>query len=291
MQFSKTVVIILLAFFVACKNSSTDTGHSITTNVYGRLAFQSDRSGNFEIYFTGSSGTSLDNISQNIFDNTSPSLSLDGEKLVYLSDRDTVRNIFLFQNRITTKLLPGISNYDAPRISYAGDEIAFVKNSNIYVMTSGGTGQTALTQTGSDTSNFSPAFSFDGSNIAFVRTVLHGHSDICMMASSGGAAQNLTVGIGDNLYPSFSPNGAEIVFTRANHICLLTVATKSVVDLMPDDSLNVNTQPVFSPDGSRIAFATDRDGNFEIYTMGHDGTGLTNISDNPAIEVCPAWSR
>ena len=90
---------VLLGSVLACKGSTTDTGHSITTDVPGRLAFQSDRSGNFEIYFTGSSGTSLDNISQNIFDNTIPSLSLSGDKLVYLSDRDTVRNIFLFQNK------------------------------------------------------------------------------------------------------------------------------------------------------------------------------------------------
>jgi Tol biopolymer transport system component len=283
--------LILLCLNSACKNSTPDTTHSIAVDVSGRLAFQSDRSGNFEIYFTRSSGTALDNISQNIFGNTNPSLSLDGNKLVYLSDRDTVRNIYLFQNSTTTRLLPTLANYDAPRISYAGDEIVFVRNFNIYVMTSNGTGVTALTSTGNDTANFSPAFSFDGSSIVFVRTVQHGYSDIYRMSSLGGAVQNLTGGVGDNRDPSFSPDGKEIVFSRADHICILTLANKNVLDLMPHDSLNVNMQPVFSPDGSSIAFVTNRDGNMEIYTMGRDGTNLKNISDHEAVDLYPTWSR
>ncbi len=288
---SRIVSLILVSFAFACRSSRADTEHAIAASVSGRLAFQSNRSGNFEIYLSRSSGTGLDNISQNIFDNMVPSLSLDGKKLVYLSDRDTVRTIYLFQNNTTSRLLPGTANYDAPRISYAGDEVVFIDNYNIYAMTSAGTGLTALTQTGGDTANFYPSFSFDGLKITFVRTVRQGHSDIYLMSSSGGGAQNLTAGGSDNLYPSFSPDGTEIVFSRSNHICIMTVATLQVVDLMPDDSLNVNMQPVFSPDGQSIAFTTNRDGDMEIYTMKRDGTNLKNITDNDAIDLYPSWSR
>src|SRR4051794_11694809 len=39
------------------------------------------------------------------------------------------------------------------------------------------------------------------------------------------------------------------------------------------DSFNGDDQPVWSPDGRRIAFSSHRDGNFEIYVMSLDGTG------------------
>ena len=39
-----------------------------------------------------------------------------------------------------------------------------------------------------------------------------------------------------------------------------------------------------------IAFASNRDGNFEIYVMNPDGSGQTNITNNPASDNYPAWS-
>jgi Tol biopolymer transport system component len=45
--------------------------------------------------------------------------------------------------------------------------------------------------------------------------------------------------------------------------------------------------PGFSPDGSKIAFHTNRDGNFEIYEMRTDGTGQVNLTNNPAADFTP----
>ena len=38
------------------------------------------------------------------------------------------------------------------------------------------------------------------------------------------------------------------------------------------------------------AFHSDRDGNFEIYVMNADGTAQTNLTNNPAEDILPAWS-
>jgi Tol biopolymer transport system component/streptogramin lyase len=46
----------------------------------------------------------------------------------------------------------------------------------------------------------------------------------------------------------------------------------------------------WSPNGSRIAFSSNRDGNFEIYVMNADGSGLTRLTNNPADDSQPAWS-
>ena len=46
----------------------------------------------------------------------------------------------------------------------------------------------------------------------------------------------------------------------------------------------------WSPDGSRIAFISERDGNLEIYVVNADGSGLTNLTNNPATDFVPRWS-
>ncbi len=42
--------------------------------------------------------------------------------------------------------------------------------------------------------------------------------------------------------------------------------------------------------GGKIAFATDRDGNYEIYALNPDGGGATRLTSNPANDREPAWS-
>jgi TolB protein len=51
-----------------------------------------------------------------------------------------------------------------------------------------------------------------------------------------------------------------------------------------------NYLPIYSPDGSRIAFTSNRDGNPEIYIMNRDGTGMRRMTNHPAIDVTPTWS-
>src|SRR5437870_2181034 len=61
------------------------------------------------------------------------------------------------------------------------------------------------------------------------------------------------------------------------------------------DDLAFDFWPSWSPDGSRIAFTSDRDSqtgsvNLEIYVMNADGTGVVNVSEDPASDLGPAWS-
>ena len=48
--------------------------------------------------------------------------------------------------------------------------------------------------------------------------------------------------------------------------------------------------PAWSPDGTKIAFVSDRDGDTEIYVMNADGSHPTNLTNTSAEDRTPAWS-
>jgi Tol biopolymer transport system component len=52
----------------------------------------------------------------------------------------------------------------------------------------------------------------------------------------------------------------------------------------------VSDDPVWSPDGAKIAFESNRGGDYEIYVMNADGSGQRDISNQPAFDASPAWS-
>jgi len=51
-----------------------------------------------------------------------------------------------------------------------------------------------------------------------------------------------------------------------------------------------DTSPAWSPDGTRLAFVSDRDGNLEIYTMSSNGSGRDNLTRHPAADFDPTWA-
>lgn len=52
----------------------------------------------------------------------------------------------------------------------------------------------------------------------------------------------------------------------------------------------IDSYPMFSPDGKKIAFESNRTGNFEIYTMNADGSNIQQLTYNTAFDGTPAWS-
>ena len=51
-----------------------------------------------------------------------------------------------------------------------------------------------------------------------------------------------------------------------------------------------DTAPDWSPDGTRLAFTSHEDGNFEIYVVGATGAGRTRLTRTGATNVAPTWS-
>ena len=53
---------------------------------------------------------------------------------------------------------------------------------------------------------------------------------------------------------------------------------------------SVKTDPVYSPDGLKLAFISTHDGDPEIFVMNTDGSGLKKLTDNSAVDAAPSWS-
>ena len=56
------------------------------------------------------------------------------------------------------------------------------------------------------------------------------------------------------------------------------------------NSSKQNYLPAWSPDGTKLAFTSNRDGNAEIYVMNRDGSGVQRLTNHPMIDVTPTWS-
>lgn len=51
-----------------------------------------------------------------------------------------------------------------------------------------------------------------------------------------------------------------------------------------------DSNPSWSPNGKRIAFQSDRDGNYEIYVMDADGKNQRRLTNNLSYDEFPSWS-
>ncbi|MDE7111140.1 MAG: PDZ domain-containing protein [Muribaculaceae bacterium] len=85
---------------------------------------------------------------------------------------------------------------------------------------------------------------------------------------------------------AISPNGTTIAFTYRGDI--YTVPSKGG-DATCLTASGYNTKPVWSPDGSKIAFASDREGSMDIYVMSATGGDVVRLTTNSGKEEPRAW--
>lgn len=98
---------------------------------------------------------------------------------------------------------------------------------------------------------------------------------------------------GNDYDPDVSKDGRLVVFASTRHseqanLYYKTVDGVTVTQLTADAAADV--QPVFSPDGQQVAFASNRAGNWDIWVVGLDGRQPIQVTDSPADELHPSWS-
>jgi Tol biopolymer transport system component len=236
-------------------NFATDT---VTTQT--AVAFASTRDGNWEIYLANAGGSAPVRLTNDAAADIQPAWSPDGKKLAFVSRRD--------------------GNYE------------------IYTMNPDGTGLLRLTNDPSD--DVEPSWSPDGSRIAF-STHRNARWDVYTMNPDG-------TGLGKESGYNAPYNGQPTWGVIWNIIGEGTPYLVYVSDFYGNREIVTNkganlhgpvrltntpaeeADPEFTADGSRLAFASMRDGNWEVYTATATGANPVRITNNAASDRAPTWS-
>jgi Tol biopolymer transport system component len=258
-----------------------------------KIAFSSDRDGNFEIYTMDADGGGLTRLTENTAEDFSPTWSPDGTRLAFVSNRDGNTEIYVMNSDGTaqTRLTNNTADDLSPVWSPDGTKIAFTSrrdgHDQIYSMNPDGSGQLNLTNSTADDSF--PTFSPSGLLIAFASTRDTGRYQIYRMNSDGTGVFRMTTNDANDSNPSWmTPGKISFQSDRDGNEEIYTMNGDGSGQTNISNNAAFDVDPFRSSDGTKIVFASTRSGDFEIYLMNADGTGVARLTNNPATDIQPA---
>ena len=256
-----------------------------------RIAFISDRTGESEIWVMDWNGKNKKQLTKHNSLALAPSWSPDGKNLVYTSYlRGTPAIYLLTPQEGYLKLLwdKGGVNSSA-NISPNGRSVAFASsldgNVDIYTMSiEGGEAQRLTTARGIDTQ---PSWAPNGRQIAFTST-RSGSPQLYLMDADGSNVRRLSFGGLFHDESTWAYDGTRIACTTRDE-GTFQIAT---IDAVTTDRKVIpapgnNESPCFSPEGSMIAFESDRTGNPQIYIT--DANGVPRQLTTEGSNHSPTW--
>ncbi len=269
---------------------------NLTKDYTGKIAFQSLRDANYEIYVMDADGSNQTNITNNTSHDYYPSWSADGSKIAFQSYRDDNHEIYVMDadGSNQTNITNNAANDYYPAWSPDESQIAFCSGSNgnyqIYVMNADGSNRIRLTN--NSAGDFYPSWSPDGSQIMFQSDRDGSNYEIYVMNTDGSNQTRLTNNSSSDFYPSWSPDGSQIVFrsNRDDNYEIYVMDADGSNQTRLTNNVNDDSSPSWSPDGSQIAFQSNRDGNYEIYVMNADGSNQIRLTNSATYDFKPSWS-
>jgi Tol biopolymer transport system component len=225
-----------------------------------------------------------------------PSLSPDGSKIVFLSDRG--HDLYSFfdmwlasteSGKVEDRLIKSSRSPDFESLrfmnssaawSYDGQRIAFVAQVGgrdaLYVYDVEERWVVRKIKLDLDGIQ-NPTFSPDGERIAFTG-LQGGISDLYVVDADGERFRQLTDDRYADLHPAWSPDGQRIALTTdrgidtdfeqlvfGNFRIAIYSLGRGEVEVLPFQEEGKNTNPVWAPDGSALAFISDRSGVNNVY--------------------------
>ena len=235
------------------------TQPEVRFDVSGRIAFHSEKTGDFEIWVMNADGTDARPLTSAPGRDIEPSWSPDGTQIVFASARDDPENL------------------------------------QLYIMNADGSNQHPLFAKKRPWDSWSPAWSPDGKRIVYQvnRDVRANGFDIYIANVDGTDEHLLVGGPGDQYHPSWSPDGSKIVYVDRkmsdSEIWVVNADGSNPHPITDNDSNEA--YPRWSPDGQWILFQTDRDAVWRLYRMRPDGSDVQMVSiPVPGQDVMGTWS-
>ena len=255
------------------------------------LAFNSDRSGNDDIYVMQSDGSGQTQLTFDPADDYGAAWSPDGTRIAFTSKRNGKAAIFVMNadgsNQVA--LTDNASSNSWPDWSPDGSHIVFRSsrdgNNELYVMAANGSNQTRLTYTA--VGEGSPQFSPDGAHIVYdiVTTEFFSitQGEIYVMAADGSNQTRLTFDSHNDFYARWSPDGNQIAFFSQRAPVGIFVMDANGANVTP---LRAGDEPDWSPDGTRLAYFCSPGG---ICLMPADGSSEVHITAPGTWNYWPRW--
>jgi len=231
----------------------------------------------------------------------------EGLRIVFDSNRDGDRDIYIMNDDGTgVRQLVNEDGRDfEPDVSPDGKTIVYASqpkggtDTQLYLMDIDGGNRRRLTSSAGAalavTDDY-PHWSPDGSSIAFQRTTATESSvdaDLWLIDVQTGEETQLT-GTPDvwDSTPSFAADGNSVLFEsnrdgQGTDIYRLDLLTQEIARLTSEPGNDLEAKE--SPDG-HIVFASERDGDYEIYLMDGDGANVRQLTHNGADDRCGHWS-
>jgi len=248
-----------------------------------RIAFQAKRDGDqFDLWWMYADGSGATRLTQDVNEDRDPAWSPDGDSIVFDSDRAGTFDIWEVPlaggEAAAVALTFGNRDDVEPAWDPSGSTIYFASNRgdnapfNIWSIDASGNDADAVQVTSYEADDRGPAVSSDGTSLAFSSSLNLGMPHVYTTELG---SETVTLLTGDTGYtesdPAWLPDRNLVVFSRDDgvDVNLWYQSTSEVVPTQVTFSAGAQGDggAAWSPDGSKLAFHSDRDGNLEIYVI------------------------